>query len=834
IQYSILPFLLFLALSLLAVRVFLALFAPKPYEAPLVPFSDYDRAGMLEAVSPDRVRESLDEVAALGDRFAGKPGFYAAEELIRQRYTAAGLALHEQEIYTVAPQTEFAEALGTDGQPVGFRIYPFMPNYYQPVATPDAGVTATLLEVNDEVLKTGASFKGCFALIDGAAPAPIGYGYDYTKYAQLGFEGVVVSHREGLDAMRWDQTRAMCSVNPVNYLRVAAEPGVFEHVGRSVTLRARVRYQEVPNRTLIGVLKGDSPNREALVIPCSYDALSILPDRSPGIIQAGQVATHLQLLDGLVPHRGALRRDVVFVAFGGRFMAHEPQDRLVSAIGAQVDRQGRRNAFEAERARHDQQLGWIAASAPVLVALDGPDAAARTAEALAGLEGDAEAFFTDQLQYVLNTLVFERSETVLTAKIAFEKGDATDLASSAFDAYQAARKVYDKAFSCAGLRLDRLLKDQPEFVADEALARRLAARFEALRLHHEARRGNVEQSLALNALFADYSQVVVMAPELIPCEEQATGAEAITFTMGRSVDHGRGGQPARQALQAAIQELGLESKLSLRYTGSRSYGDIVSSALSGQGTESEYWAKAGYPAYSVVSHGRSYREFAYPSELAWMRNMVSLEASLRTFGATVLSVAYGNGAFKPLTFNPGYVFSAKGNVYVANVGQSIIPNYPLAGALVGCAPSWFSRPDSGYSGQVLLLSDLHGRYEREYALAPFGMGYDYSPDAVAFDDSGAIYLVKDQGPKAQRIYTSMHLGPESRDNDVNIVCYRAAPVTLLDLINPQSMRSYAGARFVRTRGLNDFDSTFRMPDAEGVLTGFIKPDEYFYIELKAG
>jgi hypothetical protein len=833
---ALLPTVLFLALGVGAVWGFLSIFGPQPYEPPIEPFTTYDRAGMLDAVSPTRVRERLDVVAALGDRFVGKPGFYATEALIRKAYRDAGLEVLEQGVRTVAPQTDLAEVSlsGTEGAP--FRVYPFMPNGYQPIATPDGGITGTLLEVNDAVLNSRSSFEGCFALLDGAQSAPVGYGYDYTKYAQLGFLGVIVSHREGLDEMKWSATGPMCTVSPVNYLRLAADPEIFEFVDRDVTIHVRTRYCEVPSRTLVGILKGSTPRREALVVPCSYDALSRLPDRSPGVIQAGQLATHLQVLEGLVPHREALRRDVVFVAFGSRFMAHAPQDRFVAAIGSLGERDARRRAMQEEQEMVRQRLALLTACQPVVSALGAGETLQQAVDAFTALDPDAGVFFEDQLQYILNTIVFERSEGMMRAKIEFEKGDTADLEGAAFVAYQAARKYYDKAFSCAGLRFDRLLEDQAAFMEESGLGVRMRRRFEELHAFHLEQGKALEESLAINAAFSDYSRVIVLTPELIPRDPERQGVESLTFTMGRSVNHGSGGAPARQALQAAIQDLKLEGDVSVTYSARRSYGTDVNGLLAGQGTEAETWATVGYPAYSVVSHGRSYGEFSYPSEEPWMRAMETLEGSLKTVAAALLSVAYGNGEFKPLSFSTAHLYSVQGNVYVSNVGQSIIPNYPLAHALVTCAPTaGLSSPARGYSGQLMLMSDPYGRYSRDYCLSPFvASAYDYSPDAVGYGPEGQIWLIKDQGAKAQRVYTSMNLGPESLANDVNIVCYRASPVTLLDLINPQSMKSYAGGGFIRTRGLSPFDSFFKLPIQESVLTAFIRPDEYFFVELKAG
>ena len=99
--------------------------------------------------------------------------------------------------------------------------------------------------------------------------------------------------------------------------------------------------------------------------------------------------------------------------------------------------------------------------------------------------------------------------------------------------------------------------------------------------------------------------------------------------------------------------------------------------------ESQLWAKVGYPSYSVVHDDRSYAKFGYPAELPGMRNTASIEGSLQVLGAAMVSLGHGNGSFTPLKFKSSDARDYRGNVYVANVGQSIIPNYPLAGALVG-------------------------------------------------------------------------------------------------------------------------------------------------------
>lgn len=827
----------FFALTILMIGGFLSGFAPKPYKPPVEPREAGARKPMLDAVSVSAVQKQFDAVAALGDRFLGKPGFYQTEALIRARYQAAGLELFEQDIRTVAPQTEVAQALAEDGTPADFAVYPFMPNYLQPVATSDAGITATLLEVDDGMLRSRSSFKGCFALINGARAAPKGYGYAYAKYAQLGFEGVIVSHPRGLDAMEWDQVDGMTSANPVNFLRVAADAGVFKYAGKTITLRVRARYREVPNRTLVGIMKGQGGNRDALVIPCSYDALSMLPDRSPGLLQILPVAVQLQLLNGLAPYRKGLLRDTIFIAFGGRFNAHDPQDRLMNAIGAQGDRAARRVALQSSREDNARKLATVKRCAAVVAGLLSDDAAARVPDALASLDGDAAAFFQEQVRYVLNTIVFERSESVLAAKIRFEKGNAADVNRPEFESYQGARKAYDKAFSCAGLALPRLLVDQASFVAEVGLPSRIAARVSEVQRHHEERDRELGQSLALNAAFSKYDRLVVLASELAPVGENGGQKEALTLTMGFNINHGTGAQPLVQIVQASMQQLALGNKLSLRFEALPEYGQTVRGILSGLDTESDPWSELSIPAYTLVSYGRSYAAFGNPCSQPWMRAVASLSNSLQVVGATALSLARGNGEFRPLPFRGSS--RIRGSVFLANVGQSILPDTPLAGAVVACKPNGFQyQLGGGYAGQLLLQSDCYGRYGRDYSVAPFMANiWNFAPDAAGYDAQGQIWLIKDEGPQAQRLFTSVGLGPAALSSDINLICFRAAPVTLLDLINPQSMQAYAGATLMKARGLSMFDSIYSVVSSAGSggnQTTFIKPDEHFVVALKAG
>ncbi len=162
------------------------------------------------------------------------------------------------------------------------------------------------------------------------------YGYHWARYASLGVKALIVSHSDGLDKIRWTEVAGtnsgMVSSVPINYVRAAASPTIFNYLGKHVRLRLRVEYENTPNRTLVGVLKADQPAREAVVIFSSYGASSILPDSAPGTLQAISPAVQLQVLKGLRSYRSSLKRDVIFISTGARFMAEEGSSNLIRIL----------------------------------------------------------------------------------------------------------------------------------------------------------------------------------------------------------------------------------------------------------------------------------------------------------------------------------------------------------------------------------------------------------------------------------------------------------------------------------------------------------------------
>lgn len=827
---------IFLGLALAAMAAFLAIYAPDRRPQPTEPFTTYDRTGIQAAMSPAAVQTELDRILALGSRFMGDPGFYATERHVRAAFAEAGLDIYELHLRSPVPRTIDRQIFDAAGQPLrDVMVYPFLPNHFQPMVTPAEGLTGELVLMSDELLLTRRRFDNCIALLDVADP-PQTYGLQWQRYAELGVKAVIVAHRDGLEALTTDQwsglTSALIAPDPLNYVRLAADGDIFAHVGQSVTVCVRVEFQPVDHRTLVGVLRAGRPARQALVITANYDAYSVLPDRSPGVLQAHGLASQLALVRGLAAHREQLRRDVVFVSSGARFMAGDGDAQLLAALGPRYDPHVTRLHWEEQLRENTAQRDQVTRLRQELA---GPGFLVDVATTRARLDACPEpvrAFFNQQLRHVLNTVVFEESERLLQARLAFQRDPTQSLDGAPYQAYLAAKRTYDQAFSAAGLNANRLLTVRAAFATAVGLRDRVERRLAELAAFHDARHTQLDQRLTLNRRLRAYDNLVVLAPELT-VREPASEREGLSFSMGGYAELRFDGPTFQNLLLAALRQSGQERHVDLLpYT--RDHHGMVWPKISGVPGATGYWSRFGYAAVAIVNTDRqqSYGSFSYPLVQPHMRQVDTAARSLQVFGELALFLSYGNGDFPEPTVTPISRFS--GRVFVSGIGESIVPNYPLAGALVAPKGPGFQSP--GYWQQPFLYTDVYGRYELMFSPASFipGNSVAYSPEAAWFGADGRIAYIKDEGEQAQSVYKSVGLNAWFGNmEDVHVVTFRAAPVTVLDLINPQTMQNYTGVDLVRVEGLDAFPKRNVYRNGSPVTT-WISPDERFYVTLKAG
>ena len=856
----------------------LDLVAPQFSPGAIRPYLGYDSETMRAAVAPPTVRAHHKEIVANGSRFLGQPAFYETEAWIRRSFAQAGLEILEQPVEIVTPRTlensitaideESGDALALPD----VEVYPFFPNHAQPVVTPPGGLEGKLVLLDEETVNERTSFHDVIGVVDAAEGRYLErFAFDWKRYAALGLPALIVTHHRDWEYVDWgkvaDKRSGIVSSVPVNYVRLAATPSILQHLEKRVRLEVRSAFKRVYARNLIGILKADRPTREALVITAPYDAVSIVPDVAPGVLSAWAPAIQQALAKGLVPYRNSLRRDVIFVALAGHSMGSaglanflrvlQLNDRELSSETATLDSeagdtvghrhglyQRRRLAVGRERRIHTDRLEQVRhlrrlfSQSSFLV--DSGD----TQRSLQGVGEGSRRFLEDQFRTLVDREIFGRAEPLLQAKLAFEEaGGYPD--SQEFHRFRRARVQYDEMVALGGYRLATFLELDRESVRAFALRGRMEGRLSELARYHERRLEGIDRDADLVEIFRPYDHVGFLEVALTP--DEGTGAESLSFDSTNSTHTTQfeiGGTIREASFRLGIQSAELHipviQRLQSAEVGLNLDRDFVPDGFPACLNNS------GFHGYSFMNFGRrsSYAKVAYPVALEFMEAVDSMRHSLSVTGETILSLAHGKGRFFPAFGNRQRMKDYRGRVLVANIGTSMVPDSPLADALV-LARSRNYEPDFSHGGffkHTMVLTDPYGEFALpdhsgdfvNHALAG-AQSNAFTPIALAFGEDGLIRYMKDEGPTTQRLFKSILLPlSTSHDlDDINVVLFRAAPVCVADLVSPQNLRDFSFVQPIYARGMTAFRKfcRFRNP---GVEITFIEPDQRYYLELQAG
>ena len=827
---------LFLAALIATAAFFATVFEARPHEGARGAAGVADCAAMEAALLPEAVQARVRQILDCGSRAPGQKGLDRAAAIIEQTYRDAGLECLDQDVEFAAALTEGGHGTLRVGEADAFAalpVWPLQPNHAQPVVTPEGGAVGELFAVTDASLGAALRFDDKIAVLDLAKPVPGAYGINPAPYAEHGFQAIVYTHADGLDKISTEDLRKMSfPLLPANVVRVVAESAVLERLGQRATLEAKATWRNVRTRNLVGVMRAPGGADAALVIPVYYDASSLIPDRAPGAHAALQTAIQLQLLEGLKAGRAALRRDVVFVAAAGGGDAQIGLARLLSTVGRSGGAAAEGERIAAEQARNDAARAELA---EILVLFDAPAFATRegreaSVAAVGSLSSAAARRFAEQFNTIMRRRVFFYAETLLQAEIAFKR-NPDDLTTPAYRAFREAKRRYDQLNTLSALQfpsyLERPQAAEGGFVPDaeelrlepraaDDVRHALRARFLKLAAHHGRIADSLARDAALQKRFAAYRQLLVVAPELNP-SATATPLETLAFSSGTTVAHTSAAQSFHRLLEDAVHALGLQKRIALKAPARLS---SFSAELSRQNVRlaATPWAAFSHPAFSVINPMNAYANVGdLPHEGVAAGDLASIAASMRLLGEAVGAAAGGAGTFQRLPIQQAYAI--EGNVFAAAVGNSIVPNFPVEGALV-------VSPE-----KPRLFTDPYGRFAASHLIYPQDVWTRPKPiDAFYFGPGGLVTHVKDLGGAAQLVYKSTET---LFDAPNNLILYRAAPVAIFDAVNPQSLRDFTGAGFIAPRGLAEFQSKSPYKDAAGMME-FIEPDQRFFVTLRAG
>lgn len=777
---------------------------------------------------PEEVSSALLSIQALGSRAPGQPGHDATYEMLKHNYQQAGLEIYEQPVGTIHAVTEKC-ALTLDGFESGPRIWPAAPNHSQPIVTPDEGISGELMLATEESILAAGRFDDKIAVVDLARPVSRELGLKPTRYDELGFKALILTHSDGLEHIQWSELAGLRINLPYNYTRLVSDPSILERIGEGARLDVKVRYESIMVTNLVAIMRAPGePSNQALFIDTSYDSYTLLPDLAYGTINALQLAFQQQLLKGLLEHRQNIVRDVVFINTAADYMAQNSLNRLLALVGQYDAREAVQERLAGERRENEGKLVSIKAILRAFEDLDFGVEARQTALQMRKLSTVARRFCDEQFRYLMRKRVFAASEPLLQAQILFNR-NPEDESGPEFAAYRAAKEHSDDLNSFATLSLSRYLMQTTE---DFDTRTALADRMEKLRLYHVGELERIEKEEALAGIFAGYSELLSISPTL-SIASAVSGHEEIGFTSGKEVSHGEAAEVFQRAVLDAISVLDLHDRVSINYHG-RNHGTLIHPLLSDMPIHAIRWAQLSYPSFSVLNIDGNYSSYYNPLPDSGFTNLYSIANTMQVLGEVVVSLSRGYGRFPRLQRCTPY--SLKGSVFIAGVGNSVVPNFPAEEALVfnkDFELTYTTQNGAGYQRHPYMLTNSYGDYyEPMLSVGVFTSQADPTPlSVVKFDDRGIIAYAKDEGDNAQNMYKSQAM--EYKGAPVNLVLYRANPVAVLNLNNPQSMRDFVSADFIQVNGLIPFDSVSTFKNEDGIVE-FIPPEKHFYVALKAG
>jgi hypothetical protein len=824
--------------------------------------SDYDREAMREAMSVNSLDQRVRDILDRGDRYPGRPGHAVTPKLLGERFEASGLRVLEIPFQAVAPTTSDLRLLDQRGEPLGVEVWPFLPNQMQPMVTPDQGITGELAVISQEYLESAKTFDGRIAVVDGSN-LPLLQQYNWSAYARLGFEAVIVTHAQGLDRIDWHQAPigGMIDGVPINFVRLMAEPAILDRDGQSATIHVTTRYSDVPAPTVAGLLVAGQDSEapqgsdQLLVVYAPYDAASLVPDRSPGVLRAVNLAILEQAVGPLAEQRANLQRDVLFVATGAGAVGSQGLQRLLAAIGPRGEAAASLDKIQGHIDHHTDRLDAVRQILEVME----DESFLRDVDATQGgidtLPREVSDFFAQQVRHTVNEKLIEFNEVLLEARLAFLRIWEDPQEKSIFEQYRTTKNDYERIMSVAGFKPIQIVE---RFETDERLTSKLDLRalfherMRTLLEHHATGKQQAERERKISELVSRYATVSILTPHAAPLPTPSDSDRTdLTYSSGQEARYGGAlidvtrnlGPAFSELFRRSVQDVEGESTQT-RYQfipHSRQHHRVVGQMQGQAPLGVGIWNVFGYPAAALIHADRrdAYAAVASPVNNWHEEASASVSPHARVFGETLLSMAYGAGSL-PAGRTPSPT-DFTGTVYAAALGGSIVPTHPLAGALVFESPFANRFLHDGHFAFPLTRTDPYGRYSFENTPVGVininGTHQGWSPLALRHRANGLVGHVSDEGESGQSTYRSLNLSVTGKNVVGNIVTFRASPLALVDVINPQKLATFASIKAVDRESLAPLRSFLYLPGAisdNDTAVVFVPPDQRVFILFQAG
>ncbi|MCS7119613.1 MAG: M28 family peptidase [Candidatus Bathyarchaeota archaeon] len=259
------------------------------------------------------------EISGVHSRATGTLGNELAARYIYEEFNRLMENVSIQSFRVPVPKSYGANITFPDGSVI--KLYPVLPNLVCPSTTPPEGISGTLQYAREGYLKDfdGMRIEGSIVILDYES------GNRWLNAMKLGAKAVIfLPPKDPLNSFSpygHHHTHPKYLENfpvyfPRFYVKEEDLKSLFINLGKNVTIKSTVRWENAESWNIIGFIRGENPN-VIFGISSYYDSYSFAPDLAPGAQDACGIAALLALAKHFNEHRP--KATIIFIAFGGHY-----------------------------------------------------------------------------------------------------------------------------------------------------------------------------------------------------------------------------------------------------------------------------------------------------------------------------------------------------------------------------------------------------------------------------------------------------------------------------------------------------------------------------------
>ncbi len=839
--------------------------AAAPQERVLPPdvTSRPDYLAILDGITEKGLLEDLRVLCSGPSRMCGSDGLDRAGDHIGAVLRGAGYHVVEQPFRVTVPATRWCGVASSDGGELqGIRIHPMGPNWFRTATTPPAGMRGVVYKGS---LGLAREFKdvnldGNFVML------PIGE--SWSTVAGMGASAILF-YDDGRPTVlaRWGSS-VDASINVPRFM-VTGKADLL--VGKEVVISCRVDFVQARVRNIAGFLEAEGAD-EAVVLSAYYDSESYVPDLAPGAEQASGVAVLLAAARAVAAEKAPRRRTVVILATAGHARALAGAREFMRAIGIKEQRE--RAAREAEEELQSTVRDIESLKNALETASDAAywQAKDRDAERAywAGRSKNAHRWFVKCLKETIDLDLMDTVERQTAARVEWVREgmpvrDAAGNDARSFSSYAEARQAQQRIQALISAPPEVLKSRWSEYLVGSQLPDRLRRVIEARLEELEMRAEEQSARLELAKRLAHYRRILFLGLDL------SSRSGRLALVCG---DENRAStsMPADSELVACIEEaersldalsenkiyemMGREIK-SPRLRNLARLGDCRNLAFIGTwfgaplyfDSSAAFWA--GHTSFTIVTDDDGRVRVGTPFDtLKNLENLGpneslaegetplgNLAIAARITAGAACEMALGRGRIIPTTLRSS-IYQIRGQV-VSQVGDSLTPDHPMAGALVRVRGSHLEQTPRGMGTDVLVMADGEGNFSIPF-IWPSALSIDWENPvtldaAVCRAEDGEVTWTLSSprsGPLAPYSVSGIPIARMSRTLAMPVV-FRCAAVQLIPMKDPATMNPYKAVDFVEKRTMAS-PSEFKVETAAGSYVCFVPPESRLFFTFKKG